>query len=105
MRAGFRGPLNQRFEFRTQARTAQAPHALGHGPVPEGYELVRATVLPPAGGRTAPSSQANTSRQGEREIQIQEGEAGAVERHGTVQSPVVRLGAVLDQFAPQPLAR
>jgi hypothetical protein len=28
------------------------------------HELVRATVLPPAGGRTVPSSQAVTSRQG-----------------------------------------
>ena len=80
MRAGFRGPLNQRFEFRTQARTALAPSAPGPQPMPEGNELVRATVLPPAGGRTVPSSQVITPRQGEREIQIQEGESFAVSR-------------------------
>ena len=64
MRAGLGGPLNQRFEFRTQARTVQAPRALGQKPMPEGDELVRATVLPPAGGRTVPSSQAIIHRQG-----------------------------------------
>ena len=50
------GPLHQRFEFRTPARTVQALHALGPKPVPEANELIRATVLPPAGGRTVPSS-------------------------------------------------
>jgi hypothetical protein len=64
MRAGFSGPLNQRFEFRTQARTVLAPNAFGQQPVPEGCELVRTTVLPSAGGRTVPSSHARTARQG-----------------------------------------
>src|SRR5258707_1059298 len=56
MRAGFRGPLNQRFEFGTQERKAHAPHGLGQKPAPEGFELIRSTVLPPAGGRTVPST-------------------------------------------------